>query len=421
MSNPVTNWLAHTWNTFVNKDKGLTVRNAGYAHSARPDRARVRKGYDKTIISAIYNRISIDVAGMIIRHVQLDENGRYSEDMDSGLNYCLTVEANLDQTARAFRHDIVMSLLSEGCIAIVPTETSIDIWSHNTFDIKQMRVGKVTTWYPEYVKVDIYNDKTGLHEEKMYPKRAVAIIENPLYAVMNEPNSTLQRLLSKLNLLDEVDQESSSGKLNMIIQLPYVIKTEARKEQAQKRRQDIQEQLANSKYGIAYTDGTEKITQIGRPLENNLMEHIKYLTDLLYSQLGITKEVFDGTASEQIMLNYTNRTLEPILSAIIDEINRKFLTKTARTRGQAVMFFRDPFKLVPMYNMAQLADTFTRNEILSSNEIRQILGMKPSSNPMADELGNKNMPYDMRGPSEEASPDNEYDEYSEEQPQQYEQ
>lgn len=381
--------LKHAWNAFLNKDP--TTSSPGSGSYYRPDRPRFTRGNEKTIVTAVYNRIAIDVAAVSIRHVRLDENGRYTEDVASGLNECLTLNANLDQTGRALIQDAVMSMIDEGCVAIVPVDTTINPTVSGSFDISSLRTGKIVDWYPQHVKVRLYNEKTGNKEEVVLPKRSVAIIENPLYAVMNEQNSTLQRLVRKLNLLDFVDDRNSSGKLDLIIQLPYVIKTDARRKQAEDRRKDIENQLAGSKYGIAYTDGTERITQLNRPVENNLMSQIEYLTSTLYSQLGITQSVMDGSADEKTMLNYNNRTIEPILSAIADEMKRKFLTKTARTQGQSIMFFRDPFRLVPVNDIAEIADKFTRNEILTSNEVRQIVGMKPSEDPKADELNNSNL------------------------------
>ena len=383
--------LKHAWNAFTNTDPTELEWNVGTGYNYRPDRPRLTRGNERTIVTAVYNRIAIDCAAIDIRHVRIDENKHYLEDINSGLNYCLSTEANIDQTGRAFMIDVVMSLLDEGTVAIVPIDTSINPAVSTSYDIHTMRTGKILDWYPRYVKVRVYNDKTGQKEDILVPKTMVAIIENPLYSIMNEPNSTLQRLIRKLTLLDVVDEETSSGKLNLIIQLPYIVKTEARRKQAEKRRQDIEDQLAGSKYGIAYTDGTEHITQLGRPLDNNLMGQIEYLTSMLYSQLGITQTVMDGTADEKTMLNYYNRTVEPIMSAITEEIRRKFLTKTARSQNQSVMYFRDPFKLVPIDNIAEIADKFTRNEILTSNEVRQIIAMKPSEDPTANVLRNKNI------------------------------
>ena len=383
--------LKHAWNAFFNRDPTGYYRDVGYGYTYRPDRLRLTRGNEQSIISSIYTRIAIDSAAVGIRHVRLDENDRFVSTIDSGLNTCLSLEANIDQPGRAFIQDVVMSMLDEGCVAIIPVDTSDNPEMTGAYDIQSMRTGKVLEWYPRHVKVRVYNDWTGQKEDLLLPKSTVAIIENPLYSVVNEPNSTMQRLIRKLNLLDVVDEQSSSGKLDLIIQLPYVIKTEARRAQADKRRKDIEDQLAGSKYGIAYTDGTERITQLNRPVENNLMKQIEYLMSILYSQLGITQSVLDGTADEKTMLNYNNRTVEPILSAIADEMKRKFLTKTARSQLQSIVFFRDPFKLVPVNEISEIADKFTRNEILSSNEVRQIIGMKPSEDPKADELRNKNL------------------------------
>lgn len=388
------------WNAFLGRDptKEITdITTFGSAHYLRPDRTRFTGGNERTIITAVYNRIALDAAAILIQHVRLDENDQFTEVVDSGLNNCLNLEANVDQTGRAFRQDAVSSLLDEGCIALVPVDTSANPNLSTSYDIYNMRVGKIVTWYPNAVKVNIYNEKKGIHEDVTCLKRNVAIVENPFYAVMNEPNSTMQRLRRKLALLDGVDEEASSKKLNMIIQLPYIIKTEARRKQAEKRRAELEEQLTESEYGIAYTDGTEKITQLGRPLENNLLDQIKYLTDTLYGQLGLTPEILNGTADEKTMQNYYDRTIEPIVSAFVDEMKRKFLTKTARTQGQSIMYYMDPFKLVPVSSLAEIADKLTRNEIMSSNEFRTILGMKPSSNPKADELINSNMPVGDTG------------------------
>ena len=386
------NRLKHAWNAFFNRDPTQYLNyNIGTGNYYRPDRPRFSKGNERSIATAVYNRIAMDSAAMNIQHVKLDENGRFTEVIDSGLNKCLNLEANLDQTGRAFIQDAVMSMLDEGCVALVPVDTSIDPEITGSYSIDSIRTGKIIEWYPEHIKVKVYNERTGKKEDILVPKKTVAIIENPLYSVMNEPNSTLQRLIRKLTLLDVIDEQSSSGKLDLIIQLPYVIKTEARRQQAETRRQDIEDQLRNSKYGIAYTDGTEHITQLNRPVENNLMKQIEYLTSMLYSQLGITQAVLDGSADEKTMLNYTNRTIEPIVSAIVDEMKRKFLTKTARSQHQSIMVFRDPFKLVPVTEIATIGDTFTRNEIMTSNEVRQIIGMKPSKDPSADELRNKNL------------------------------
>lgn len=380
--------LKHAWNAFFNKDP---TYNMGMGYTYRPDRPRFTRGNEKTIVTAVYNRIAMDAAAINIQHVRLDENGRFLSVVNSGLNNCLTLEANADQTGRAFIQDAVMSMLDEGCVALIPIDTKINPMSSSSYEIETMRTGKILEWYPENIKVRAYNERTGLQEDVVVPKKIAAVIENPLYAVMNEHNSTLQRLIRKLSLLDIVDETTSSDKLNLIIQLPYVIRSKARKQQAEQRRKEIEEQLAGSKYGIAYTDGTEKIVQLNRSLENNLLEQIEYLTKLLYSQLGITQTVMDGTASEADMLNYYNRTIEPIMSALAEEMKRKFLTKTARSQNQSIVYFRDPFKLVPVNQMAEIADKFTRNEIMSSNEIRQVIGMKPSEDPKADELRNSNI------------------------------
>lgn len=383
--------LQHAWNAFSNRDPTTEYHNIGSSYSIRPDRARFTMGNERSIVTSVYNRIAMDVASIAIKHVRLDENERYIETIESGLNSCLSIEANVDQTGRAFVQDAVMSMMDEGCVALVPIDTSIDPKISGSYDIHSIRTAKILEWYPDRVKVKVYNEKKGEKEEIILPKKIVSIIENPLYAIVNEPNSTMKRLIRKLVLLDAVDEQTSSGKLDLIIQLPYVIKTEARRLQAENRRKEIEMQLTGSKYGIAYTDGTERITQLNRPVENNLMKQIEYLTSMLYSQLGITKEVMDGTADEKTMLNYYNRTIEPIISALVDEMKRKFLTKTARSQMQSIMFFRDPFKLVPVTQMADIADKYTRNEIMSSNEIRQIVGLKPSSDPKADELRNKNI------------------------------
>lgn len=382
--------LKHAWNAFFNKDPTPVNWDRGSTYTYRPDRPRLTKGNERSIVTAVYNRIALDVAALAMKHCRLDENGRYSTDVDSKLNRCLTIEANVDQTARAFRQDIVMSMLDEGCVAVIPVDTDNNP-NNGSFDVLTMRTGKILEWRPSDIKVRAYNERTGEKEDIVVPKCSTAIIENPLYAVINEPNSTMQRLIRKLNLLDAIDEQSGAGKLDLIIQLPYIIKTDARRQQAEARRKDIEMQLSGSKYGIAYTDGTERITQLNRPIENNLMKQIEYLTSMLFSQLGITQSILDGSADEKTMLNYTNRTVEPIASAIVDEMKRKFLTKTAITQNQTVMFFTEPFKLVPVSNLADIADKFTRNEILSSNEVRQIIGMKPSEDPKADELINKNI------------------------------
>ena len=388
----VSSRLKHAWNAFVNnRDPTASYRDIGPGYSYRPDRPRLTRGNERSIITSVYNRIALDVAANDIRHVKLDEDDRFSEVIDSGLNNCLALDANIDQTGRAFIQDAVMSMLDEGCVALVPIETTFNPQQTGSFDIVTIRTGKILDWYPKHVRVSVYNERSGKREEIVLPKDTIAIIENPLYAVMNEPNSTMQRLIRKLNLLDAIDEQSGSGKLDLIIQLPYVVKTEARRQQAEARRKDIEMQLAGSKYGIAYTDGTEKVTQLNRSVDNNLMKQIEYLTSMLYSQLGITQAVLEGTADEKTMLNYYSRTIEPIIAAIVDEMKRKFLTKTARTRRQSIVFFRDPFKLVPVDDIAEIADKFTRNEIMTSNEIRQKIGMKPSKDPKADKLINSNL------------------------------
>ena len=382
--------LKHAWNAFTGTDY-TTYQDVGPGYSSRPDRIRLTRGNERSIITSVYNRIALDVAALNVQHIRLDENGRFLSVIQDGLNTCLTVEANIDQTARAFIQDIVVSMLDEGCVAIVPVDTTYNPSVTGSYDIQTMRVGKILDWYPQHVRVRLYNERTGAKENILVPKSTVAIVENPLYAVVNEPNSTMQRLIRKLNLLDVIDEQSGSGKLDLIIQLPYVIKTEARRQQAENRRKDIEAQLSGTKYGIAYADGTERITQLNRSVNNNLMSQIEYLTSMLYSQLGITQSILDGTADEKTMLNYNNRTIEPIISAIVDEMKRKFLTKTARSQSQSISFFRDPFKLVPVNDIAEIADKFTRNEIMTSNEIRQVIGMKPSDDPRADKLRNKNL------------------------------
>ena len=391
--------LKHGWNAFMNRDP--TYNHAiGPSYSYRPDRPRFTRGNERSIVTSVFNRIALDVAAISMQHCVLDDNGRFVEAVDSKLNNCLTLEANLDQTSRAFIQDLVMSMFDEGCVAIVPVDTTIDPKITTSYDILSMRSGKIVDWYPEHVKVRVYNEKTGRKEEVILPKKMVGIVENPLFAVVNEPNSTGQRLIRKLNLLDQIDEQTGSGKLDLIIQLPYVIKTEARRDQAERRRKDIENQLSGSKYGIAYTDGTEHITQVNRPLENNLLKQIEYLRDMFYSQLGITQTILDGTADDKTMLNYYSRTIEPIVAAIVDEMKRKFLTKTARSQHHSIEFFRDPFKLVPVNDIAEIADKFTRNEILTSNEIRQIIGMKPSSDPKADQLINSNISQPDNQPTE---------------------
>lgn len=383
--------LKHAWNAFLNRDPTDYYRNVGTSYSYRPDRIRFTRGNERSIVTSVYNRIALDVSQIHIIHARLDESDRFISTINSGLHNCLTLEANLDQTGRGFIQDIVMSMLDEGCVAIVPVDTSFNPELTSSYDILTMRTGKLLEWYPEHVKVRVYNDRSGQKEDILVPKNMVGIVENPLFAVINEPNSTMQRLIRKLNLLDAIDEQSGSGKLDLIIQLPYVIKSEARRQQAEKRRKDIEMQLAGTKYGIAYTDGTERITQLNRPIENNLLKQIEFLTSMLYSQLGITQTVLDGTADEKTMLNYYNRSIEPIVSAIVDEMKRKFLTKTARSQRQSILYFRDPFNLVPVNDIAKIADTFTRNEIMTSNEIRQAIGMKPSEDPKADQLVNSNI------------------------------
>lgn len=391
MENSIGSRLKSAWNAFRNRDPTYNYANIGMGYTYRPDRVRFTRGNERSIVTSLFNRIAIDAANVNIRHCRLDENERFIEVIDSNLNKCLSLEANVDQTGRAFIQDAVMSMLDEGCVALVPVDTTTDPEVSGSYDILSMRTGKILEWYPEHIKVRVYNDRTGRKEDIRISKRAVSIVENPLYAVINEPNSTMQRLIRKLSLLDVTDEQTASGKLDLIIQLPYVIKTEARRQQAEIRRKDIENQLMSSKYGIAYADGTERITQLNRSVENNLMKQIEYLTNMVYSQLGITQAVLDGTADEKTMLNYTNRTIEPIVSAIVDELKRKFLTKKARSQLQTIMFFRDPFKLVPVNNIAEIADKFTRNEIMTSNEIRQIIGMKPSDDPKADQLINSNI------------------------------
>lgn len=383
----------NAWNAFLNRDPTSGFRDIGSGYSYRPDRFRLTRGNERSIVTSVYNRIALDVAAIDIQHVKLDNEGRFCSVVDSGLNNCLSIEANIDQTGRAFIQDAVMSMMDEGCIAIVPVDTDDDPDDTTGYKILSMRVGRIKDWYPKHIRVELYNENTGRKQDIIVPKDTVAVVENPLYAVINEPNSTMQRLIRKLNLLDAVDEQSSSGKLDLIIQLPYVIKSDARRKQAEQRRKDIEKQLAGSKYGIAYTDGTEKITQLNRSLENNLMKQIEYLTSMLYSQLGITQSILDGTADDKTMLNYYNRTIEPIISAIVDEMKRKFLSKTARSQNKSIKFFRDPFKLVPVADLAEIADKFTRNEIATSNEMRQVIGWKPSDDPKADELRNSNLSH----------------------------
>lgn len=383
------------WNAFRNRDPTMFYREPGMSYAYRPDRVRFSGGNERSIVTSVYNKIAVDVAAIDIKHCRLDDNGRYVRDVDSGLNNCLTLEANIDQTGRAFIQDVVMSMFDEGAVAIVPVDTNTDPTT-GSFDVLTMRTGKIIEWFPRSVKVEVYNDRTGIKEQIIMPKSSVAIIENPFYSVMNEPNSTLKRLIRKLNLLDAIDEQSGSGKLDLIIQLPYVVKGEMKQKQAEQRRDSIVDQLKGP-YGIAYIDGTEKVTQLNRPVENNLMKQVEYLTNMLYSQIGMTPSVLDGTADEQTMLNYNNRTIEPIVGAIVGAMKRSFLSKTARTQGQTIMSFRDPFKLVPINSIAEIADKFTRNEILTSNEIRQIIGFKPSDDPKADKLINSNISQPNEG------------------------
>lgn len=385
-----TDRLRHAWNAFRDNNSSNAYIDYGSSFSYQPSRRRLSPGNEKTIVNAVLNRLALDAASLKLEHCRLDDNERYMEPIRSGLSYCLNTEANIDQTGRAFLLDLYLSMLDEGTVAVVPVETTLNP-KVGSFDVLDMRVAKIVQWYPQHVRVRIYNDKTGQQEELTLPKKMVAIIENPFYTVMNETSSTLRRLIRKMNILDVVDDQLGSGKLDLIIQLPYVIRTESREKQAEKRRQAIENQLSGSKYGIAYTDGTERITQLNRPVENNLMKQIEYLTSMLYSQLGLTEEIMNGTADETVMNNYYSRTIEPIVSAAVDEMKRKFLSKTARTQRQSILFFRDPFKLMPTSAVAEVADKFTRNEIMTSNEIRQIVGMKPSSDPKADELRNKNL------------------------------
>lgn len=393
MDNSFSSRLKRAWNVFTNRDPTYWQRHldSGMSYSTRPDRTRLTRGHERSIVNALSTRISMDAAAIELKHVRMDENGRFKEDIDSDLNNCLTLEANIDQTGRAFRQDIVMSMLDEGVVAVVPVDTEDDPDEPGSTKIYTMRTAKIVEWYPTAVRIRVYNDRKGIYEEVMVSKASTAIIENPFYSIMNEPNSISQRLIRKLNLLDVIDEQSGSGKLDLIIQLPYSLKSDLRKQQAEERRKDIEHQLAGSKYGIAYIDSTEHITQLNRGVENNLMNQIEYLTKMLYSQFGITEGILDGTANEETMINYHNRTIEPILSAISDEMTRKFLTETARTQGQNIYFFRDPFKLVSVTQLAEISDKMTRNEIMSSNEIRAVIGMKPSSDPSADELRNKNL------------------------------
>lgn len=383
--------LQHGWNAFMNKDPTYNRQDYGMSYFHRPDRPRLTRGNERSIVTAIYNRIAMDVAAITMKHCRLDENGRYVEDIDSNLNKCLNLEANIDQTGRAFIQDVVMSMLDEGVVAMVPVETTLDPFVTGSYDILSLRTGKIVEWYPMHVKVRVYNERIGAKEDIILPKKNVGIVENPLFAVINEPNATMQRLIRKLSLLDIIDEKSGAEKLDLIIQLPYVIKSEARRQQAENRRKDIEMQLSSSKYGIAYTDGTERITQLNRPVENNLLKQIEFLINMMYSQTGFHQSILDGTADEKTMLNYNNRILEPFASAIVDEMKRKFLTKTARSQLQTIAFFRDPFRLVPVNDIAEIADKFTRNEIMTSNEVRQIVGLKPSTDPKADQLINSNL------------------------------
>ena len=393
--------IKHAWGLFINtNNKNPTVKPEGSSYTISPTRPRFTRGNERTIVTSVYNRIAIDASTMDIMHVRLDDEGRFKEPKKSNLNNCLTVEANIDQSSRAFMLDVVISLLDEGCVAVVPVKTSLDPNNTESYDIDELRTARIMEWFPKHVLVRLYNDETGLYQDVTLPKSQVAIIENPLYTIMNEPNSTMQRLIHKLSLLDIIDEESSSGKMDLIIQLPYIIKNDTKRSQAEERRKQIEDQLRGSRYGVAYIDGTEKVTQLNRSVENNILKQVEYLTNLLYSQLGLTQTIMDGTADENAMNNYYNRTVEPVVSAIVEEFHRKFLTKTARTQGQAIMFFRDPFKLMSVTSIADTADKFTRNELLSSNEFRQIIGRKPSTDPKADMLLNKNIshaPEEMSG------------------------
>lgn len=386
--------IKHAWGLFTNtNNKNPTVKPEGSSYTISPTRPRFTRGNERTIVTSVYNRIAIDASNIDIMHVRLDDEGRFKEPIKSNLNNCLTVEANIDQSSRAFMLDVVISLLDEGCIAVVPVKTTLNPNNTESYDIEELRTGRIVEWFPKHVMIRLYNDETGMYQDVTLPKSQVAIIENPLYTIMNEPNSTMQRLIHKLSLLDIIDEESSSGKMDLIIQLPYIIKNDTKRSQAEERRKQIEDQLRGSRYGVAYIDGTEKVTQLNRSVENNILKQVEYLTNLLYSQLGLTQTIMDGTADENAMNNYYNRTVEPVVSAIIDEFHRKFLTKTARTQGQAIMFFRDPFKLMSVTSIADTADKFTRNELLSSNEFRQIIGRKPSTDPKADMLLNKNISH----------------------------
>lgn len=386
--------IKHAWGLFTNtNNKNPTVKPEGSSYTISPTRPRFSRGNERTIVTSVYNRIAIDASNIDVMHVRLDDEGRFKEPIKSNLNNCLTVEANIDQSSRAFMLDVVISLLDEGCIAVVPVKTTLNPNNTDSYDIDELRTGRIVEWFPKHVMIRLYNDETGMYQDITLPKSQVAIIENPLYTIMNEPNSTMQRLIHKLSLLDIIDEESSSGKMDLIIQLPYIIKNDTKRSQAEERRKQIEDQLRGSRYGVAYIDGTEKVTQLNRSVENNILKQVEYLTNLLYSQLGLTQTIMDGTADENAMNNYYNRTVEPVVSAIIDEFHRKFLTKTARTQGQAIMFFRDPFKLMSVTSIADTADKFTRNELLSSNEFRQIIGRKPSTDPKADMLLNKNISH----------------------------
>ena len=386
--------IKHAWGLFTNtNNKNPTVKPEGSSYTISPTRPRFTRGNERTIVTSVYNRIAIDASTIDVMHVRLDDEGRFKEPIKSNLNNCLTVEANIDQTSRAFMLDIVISLLDEGCVAVVPVKTTLNPNNTESYDVEELRTGRIMEWFPKHVLVRLYNDETGMYQDVTLPKSQVAIIENPLYTIMNEPNSTMQRLIHKLSLLDIIDEESSSGKMDLIIQLPYIIKNDTKRSQAEERRKQIEDQLRGSRYGVAYIDGTEKVTQLNRSVENNILKQVEYLTNLLYSQLGLTQTIMDGTADENAMNNYYNRTVEPVVSAIVDEFHRKFLTKTARTQGQAIMFFRDPFKLMSVTSIADTADKFTRNELLSSNEFRQIIGRKPSTDPKADMLLNKNISH----------------------------
>lgn len=386
--------IKHAWGLFTNtNNKNPTIKPEGSSYTISPTRPRFTRGNERTIVTSVYNRIAIDASTMNVMHVRLDDEGRFKEPIKSNLNNCLTVEANIDQTSRAFMLDVVISLLDEGCVAVVPVKTTLNPNNTESYDIEELRTGRIMEWFPKHVLVRLYNDETGMYQDITLPKSQVAIIENPLYTIMNEPNSTMQRLIHKLSLLDIIDEESSSGKMDLIIQLPYIIKNDTKRSQAEERRKQIEDQLRGSRYGVAYIDGTEKVTQLNRSVENNILKQVEYLTNLLYSQLGLTQTIMDGTADENAMNNYYNRTVEPVVSAIVDEFHRKFLTKTARTQGQAIMFFRDPFKLMSVTSIADTADKFTRNELLSSNEFRQIIGRKPSTDPKADMLLNKNISH----------------------------